>query len=215
MKSYALAVLSLAALAAAQNGPPPTGAPPSLDDLEALEESYDSQFPECPHDCWLPAAASVGCEDNDFACACECEEEIQEAAASCYSSCSSSDLAAASSLSEAICSIQSLIEAGPPATTLAPPVSSSTGRWHHHHQASSSAGPVHKPKENDLLTSVVDCFVTVCPEPTTFTVNNVCYTATSSNQAITVTDCPCTIEVASATPAPNGAHAVATGKIVV
>ncbi|CAN8102915.1 unnamed protein product [Discula destructiva] len=40
---------------------------------------------------------------------------------------------------------------------------------------------------------VVDSFTTVCPEPTTFYYEDVCYTATSAYQTVTVTNCPCTM----------------------
>lgn len=47
------------------------------------------------------------------------------------------------------------------------------------------------------ITTVVDVFVSYCAEVTTFTVNDVCYTATTPGQYITVTDCPCTVETVS------------------
>lgn len=43
------------------------------------------------------------------------------------------------------------------------------------------------------ITTVVDYFVTYCAEPTTFYINDDCYTATA-DQYVTVTDCGCTVE---------------------
>ncbi|KAI1134345.1 hypothetical protein F5Y05DRAFT_233547 [Hypoxylon sp. FL0543] len=42
-------------------------------------------------------------------------------------------------------------------------------------------------------TVVVPQYTTVCPSPTTFTYSGVHYTATTSSQTITVTNCPCTV----------------------
>ncbi|OTA59089.1 hypothetical protein K449DRAFT_397395 [Hypoxylon sp. EC38] len=42
-------------------------------------------------------------------------------------------------------------------------------------------------------TVVVPQYTTVCPDPTTFTYSGVRYTAITSSQTITVTNCPCTV----------------------
>ncbi|PSR97066.1 hypothetical protein BD289DRAFT_451185 [Coniella lustricola] len=44
-----------------------------------------------------------------------------------------------------------------------------------------------------VVTTVVDYFVSIFPQPTTVTINNICYTATSSRQPVTISNCPCTV----------------------
>ena len=55
------------------------------------------------------------------------------------------------------------------------------------------------------ITTVLDSFVTYCPEPTVFTYNDECYTAMTPGE-LTITNCPCTVEsvriMASETPLP-------------
>lgn len=50
------------------------------------------------------------------------------------------------------------------------------------------------------LTTVVNVFVTYCATTTTFTINGVCYSATTPGQYITVTNCPCTVQSVSLCP---------------
>lgn len=52
-------------------------------------------------------------------------------------------------------------------------------------------------RTSTTITTVVSVFVSYCTEATTFTVNGVCYTATTPGEYVTVTDCPCTVESVS------------------
>lgn len=92
--------------------------------------------------------------------------------------------------------------AGP--TPEAHPHGHTTSSVEYHHpkpaESSSSAFPkVHHSNHTDAPTTIieVDIFISICAEPTTFYVEDVCYTATESNQAVTVTNCPCTVEAVS------------------
>ncbi|CAN8105882.1 unnamed protein product [Discula destructiva] len=120
---------------------------------------------------------------------------------------------------------------GPPPMSEGPPHSSgymytsTLDHMSHHKPSSTAEAHEHKPSSMSVMghedngtyhtiTTVVDYFVTVCAEPTTFYVSDECYTATSSNQPVTVTNCPCTVESVCTTPyaAPTGpAPIIVTG----
>lgn len=82
--------------------------------------------------------------------------------------------------------------ARPATVTVLPPVVSSSSAT-----APFGTGNRTTTTTTTTITTVVSQFVTICAEPTTFYVEDVCYTATSSYQPVTVTNCPCTVVTVS------------------